>query len=94
MIQKLNYNISQSEKYGWGPDWFDCETFGEDLIYSIRSTEGLIESTIMKQIQMFCPGVNRYSVRAKVSFFKGDTRDIAVLNIIIDNRMKFGLILK
>ena len=35
MIQKLNYNISQSEKYGWGPDWFDCETFGEDLIHSI-----------------------------------------------------------
>ena len=66
----------------------------EDLIYSIRSTEGLIESTIMKQIQMFCPGTNRYSVRAKVSFFKGDTRDIAVQNIIIDNRMKFGLILK
>ena len=66
----------------------------EDLIYSIRSTEGLIESTIMKQIQMFCPATNRYAVKARVNFFKGNMRDIAVLNITIDNRMKFGLILK
>jgi len=66
----------------------------EDLIYSIRSTEGLIENTIMRQIQMFCPAANRYSVNAKVAFFKGSMRDIAILNITIDNRTKFGLILK
>lgn len=66
----------------------------EDLIYSLRSTEGLIESTIMQQIGMFCPAANKYTVRARVNFFKGATRDIAVLDITIDDKTKFGLILK
>ena len=66
----------------------------EDLIYSLRSTEGLIESTVMTQIKMFCPAANRYTVKARVNFFKGTTRDIAILDITIDNLTKFGLILK
>tara|TARA_R110001592_G_scaffold62377_1_gene190846 strand:- start:19852 stop:20256 length:405 start_codon:yes stop_codon:yes gene_type:complete len=66
----------------------------EDLIYSLRSTEGLIESTVMQQIQTFCPAANRYTVQARVNFFKGTTRDIAILDITIDNTTKFGLILK
>ena len=66
----------------------------EDLIYSLRSTEGLIESTVMTQIKMFCPAVNRYTVKAHVNFFKGTMRDIAILDITIDNLSKFGLILK
>ena len=66
----------------------------EDLIYSLRSTEGLIESTIMQQVQTFCPAANKYTVKARVNFFKGSTRDIAVLDITIDNQSKFGLILK
>jgi len=66
----------------------------EDLIYSLRSTEGLIESTVMTQIKMFCPAVNRYTVNAHVKFFKGTMRDIAILDITIDNLAKFGLILK
>ncbi len=66
----------------------------EDLIYSLRSTEGLVENTVMEQIKLYCPASNRYTVQARVKFFKGNVRDIAVLDILIDNRYKFGLILK
>jgi hypothetical protein len=66
----------------------------EDIIFSLRSTEGLIENTIMSQIKLYCPAANRYTVKAYVDFFKGSYRDIAVLDIVIDNTYKFGLILK
>jgi phage baseplate assembly protein W len=65
------------------PD-FGCAL--EDMIYELNQTESAIKNVIDSQIRSYCPLAGKYNVVSKVSFFKGEVRDIAYIDITIDSK--------
>lgn len=73
---------NKSEVLG-NPD-FGCSL--EDLVYSMNASEYQIKSLVDGQINNYCPLAGKYNVKTKVSFFKGEVRDIAYIDITIDSK--------
>ena len=65
----------------------------EELIFSLNASAGDVESIVAKQIEDYCPAARRYRVDTTCKFYKGTAEDIAVLDIVIDNRISFGIII-
>lgn len=65
----------------------------EDLIYNLNASEGQIESMIMDQIQFYVPDAKRFNISVEVRFFRGTVRDIAVIDVIVNNNRATGLLL-
>ncbi len=66
----------------------------EGLIYRFKLNEYEIKRTIENEIQNFCPLAKQFNTEINVVFMKGEIRDIAFVDIIIDGRSYFGLIVK
>lgn len=64
------------------PD-FGCNL--EDLVYSFGQNEFQIKNEIEKQLANYVPLARKYSTKVKVSFFKGEVRDIAYIDITVNN---------
>jgi hypothetical protein len=67
-----------------GSPEFGCNL--EDLVYSLGFNEFQIQDTISGQINAYCPLAKKYKVSTKVSFFKGEVRDIAYVDITVDSK--------
>lgn len=65
------------------PD-FGCNL--ERMVYSLGYNEGQLKDVIDTQINNYCPLAAKYRVSSKVSFFKGEVRDIAYVDIVIDSK--------
>jgi phage baseplate assembly protein W len=65
------------------PD-FGCNL--EDMIYSLGLNEQQIKTTIESQIRSYCPLAAKYNVETKISFLRGNVRDIAYVDITIDSK--------
>lgn len=63
---------------------FGCSL--NDMIYSLNANEFTLKSEIDKQIARYCPLASKYSVNAKISFVRGEVRDEAYIDIIIDSK--------
>jgi len=65
----------------------------EDVIYSLNATNGEIESLIQKQIIHYVPLASRIPFTVTCRFMKGQVRDLAVVDVIIDNTYTLGVVL-
>lgn len=65
------------------PD-FGCNL--EDMIYSLGFNEHQIKTTIDSQIRAYCPLATKYKVTSQISFVRGPARDIAYVDITINNK--------
>lgn len=66
-----------------GNSAFGCSL--EDLVYSLNYNNFRIKSLIEQQLDRYCPLASKYKVTAEVSFLKGTSRDIALVDITINN---------
>jgi phage baseplate assembly protein W len=67
-----------------GTPEFGCNL--EDLVYSLNQNEFNIKQEIQNQINSYCPLATKYRVGVDVKFFKGEVRDIAYIDIVIDSK--------
>ena len=59
-----------------------------DLLFTFNKSEMDIKKLIFDNIQLYCPMAQIYKVSIDVKFYNGGTRDIAMINIYIeDNRV-------
>jgi hypothetical protein len=58
----------------------------ESLIYELEYNESSIKDLIDSQIKSYCPLASKYNVSSKVTFFKGEVRDIAYIDITVDSQ--------
>jgi len=65
----------------------------EDLLFTLQSNEGEIRSAIVSQINDYCPLSSGYVVDVNVSFLRGQIRDIAIVDITVDNRKALSIML-
>lgn len=59
MSKKLEFNIESAKKYGWTPEWFGCDVFGEELIEAIKrfqeehslEADGLVGPATLRRLE-------------------------------------------
>lgn len=72
------------------------EQFGidlEGLIYTLNINSYDIENMILMQINKFCPISHKYKLNVECKFFEGTERDIAVVDVTINDNFGTGIIL-
>lgn len=73
------------------------EDFGIDLeaeVFSTTVSASSIENRISKAIYEECEDAKNFNVRVSVSFFKGASRDVCLIDIFIDSTKYLGIIVK
>ena len=65
----------------------------EDLLFTLNSNNSEIKSALVTQIFSYCPLALTYSVEVDIQFFRGEYRDVAVLDIIVDGRKAISAVL-
>ena len=75
-----------------GSPSFGCNL--EDYIYSFGLSNEEIQSKIIESIYSNCPDASEYGVTVEVSFFNGSSRDICLIDIIINNQKLLGVAVK
>ena len=65
----------------------------DEFIWSFRSSADDINFVINEQIQSYCTMAREFPYVVNTQFYAGSIRDIAVLNIEIDNRDRFNVII-
>ncbi len=63
----------------------------ETLIYDFHFNEFEIKRTVNEQLEIYCPLAEKYNVEVDVSFTRGEIRDIAQINIIVDTQYMVGV---
>lgn len=66
----------------------------EDNIFLFNLTQNELQSSILQQIYTYCPDAEKYNVKVDVQFFRGTVRDICLIDIIIDDQKKIGILVK
>lgn len=62
-----------------------------DLVYTLGYNELQIQDIIEEQMKLYIPLSYKYNVSTTVSFFRGEVRDIAQIDITIDNKYQVGV---
>jgi hypothetical protein len=65
----------------------------EDIIFSLNATNGEIETIVRQQIGQHCPLAGKIPYTVTCKFMKGQIRDLAVVDIVIDNTYVLGIVL-
>ena len=66
-----------------GEPGFGCNL--EDLIYSLNQNEFQIKNEIESQLMNYVPLAKKYKTSVNVQFFKGEVRDVAYIDITVNN---------
>jgi hypothetical protein len=61
------------------------------MIFQTNVSASMIEEIVNEQIRSYCPLSNTYNVKTQCQFFKGIERDIALLDIIINDSVSVGV---
>ena len=70
------------------PD-FGCNL--NDLVYSLNYNEQEIQDVVNEQFKRYVPLATKYNVNTTVSFYKGEVRDIAQIDVEIDSKYQVGV---
>jgi hypothetical protein len=65
----------------------------EEFIWSYRTSAAELNYVISEQISEFCTLSRDYPYKVDTTFYAGSIRDIAEINIEIDNRDKFNILI-
>ena len=65
----------------------------EEYIWSYKTSEHELNYVITEQISAFCTLSAEYPYKVQTTFYKGTIRDIAEVNIEIDNRDSFAILM-
>ena len=65
----------------------------DEFIWSFRTSADDINFVVNQQIQQYCTMARTFPYTVNTQFYAGSVRDIAVLNIEIDNRDRFNVII-
>jgi phage baseplate assembly protein W len=63
----------------------------EDLVYSLDLNEQAIQSVVREQLDSYVPLAQKYNTRITVQFYKGNVRDIAQIDVILDSKYQVGV---
>jgi phage baseplate assembly protein W len=63
----------------------------ETLIYELDANEAQIGALINHQLEMYIPLSEKYDTDVNITFQRGEIRDVANLNIIIDGQYLVGV---
>ena len=61
------------------------------LIYELNANEEQVKGLVKEQIDMYIPLAQKYDTRVDITFQRGEIRDIANLNVIIDSQYLVGV---
>lgn len=67
-----------------GDDRFGCDL--ETLIYGFKTNGHDIKAKITQQLNEYCPLAEKYNIDVSIDFMKGEVRDIAFIDIMIDSK--------
>lgn len=84
LITQIETTLFTNRAEVLGSPEFGCNL--EDMVYSLGLNEQQIKSTIDSQIRTYCPLAKKYNVTCEVSFFRGNVRDIAYVDITINSK--------
>ena len=71
--------------------------FGNSLsryLHEFNADGNEIKTHILGQIQEYCPLYKEFPVDVVVNFFRGEIKDLAVVDITIDSRQVLGVIVR
>lgn len=63
----------------------------DDLVYSLRYNDRMIESTIEDQLETYVPLSRKYNTRVSVDFTEEVDRHLLFVNIDIDSKYQVGV---
>jgi phage baseplate assembly protein W len=63
----------------------------ETLIYELDANEAQVGALINQQLEMYIPLSEKYDTDVNITFQRGEIRDVANLNIIIDGQYLVGV---
>jgi phage baseplate assembly protein W len=66
----------------------------ESMVFSTNLTNSAVEEKVRSAIYNYCPDADAFDVQIQVQFFYGTTRDICVIDILIDGTKYLGILLK
>ena len=66
-----------------GTPGFGCNL--EDIVYSLGQNEFQIKNEIQEQFANYVPLAGKYHVSVSVKFMKGEVRDVAFIDITVNN---------
>ena len=65
----------------------------EEMIFTFTRNESEIKTAILNQIHAYCPLAVQYPVNVEVSFKKTNVRDIGFIDIYINYKKTFGIVI-
>lgn len=63
----------------------------EEVLYVLNFNENQMSAHITEQMLAYCPLYNKYNVKIDVVFQRGEVRDSAFIDIIIDSKYMISL---
>lgn len=66
-----------------GSPGFGCNL--EDIVYSLGQNEFQIKNEIQGQLANFVPLASKYKTKVSVKFMRGEVRDVAFVDITVNN---------
>jgi len=63
----------------------------EDVLYTLNFNENQLTSHIQAQMIAYCPLFSKYNVKVDVMFQRGEVRDSAFIDIIIDSKYMISI---
>lgn len=64
----------------------------EDLLFEFGLNEAQLQENFFNQLYKFAPEAGDYNIKMEVNFTRGSVRDIAYIDILIDNTKVFGVL--
>jgi len=64
----------------------------EEYIHSFSFNETQLKREVENQIEYYCTLAEKFTYIVEVTFVKGSQRDIGIIDILIDNKKVFGIV--
>lgn len=72
-------------------------TFGfnlEDKLFLFNLSQNDLQIKLMEQIFTYCPDATNFKIAVDVQFFEGTVRDICLIDIIVNDEKRLGILVK
>ena len=66
----------------------------EDKLFLFNLSQNDIKIKLSEMIYAFCPSASDYKLDIDVQFFQGSVRDICLIDILIDDQKRLGVLIK